>query len=82
MLSSGLSFADLSFNKHQIYATVSHETLAILLGVDTVTLTQSDFVVWHQCRSITNTAAPLILPERKAFKASFALVNGKAVTSV
>lgn len=45
MLSGGLSFGDLSFSSDKISITATDETLAILLGVDTTTLTESDFIV-------------------------------------
>ncbi|MDJ0569886.1 MAG: SGNH/GDSL hydrolase family protein [Pleurocapsa sp. MO_192.B19] len=45
MLSGGLSFDDLSFSNYSISITATEETLAILSGVDTSTLTESNFVV-------------------------------------
>ncbi len=44
MLSVGLSFGDLSFSDRLIVVTATEETLAILSGIDTTTLSESDFV--------------------------------------
>ncbi len=44
MLSGGLNFSDLSFSNDEIYITANDETLAILSGIDTTTLAESDFV--------------------------------------
>ncbi|MDJ0574531.1 MAG: SGNH/GDSL hydrolase family protein [Xenococcaceae cyanobacterium MO_234.B1] len=44
MLSGGLTFRDLSFSEGNIFVTATDETLAILSGFDTTTLTESDFV--------------------------------------
>lgn len=44
MLSGGLSFGDLSFSNSDISLTATNETLATLSGIDTTTLTQSDFI--------------------------------------
>lgn len=44
MLSGGLSFSDLFFSSHDISIAATDETLAILSGVDTSTLTESNFV--------------------------------------
>lgn len=44
MLSGGLTFGDLSFVEHNISVTATEETLAILSGFDTTTLTESDFI--------------------------------------
>lgn len=44
MLSSGLSFNDLSLSNHDISIAATNETLAILSAVDTTTLTASDFL--------------------------------------
>ncbi|VEP18632.1 Hemolysin-type calcium-binding region protein [Hyella patelloides LEGE 07179] len=43
MLSGGLSFDDLSFGNENIFVTATNETLAIVSGFDTTTLTESDF---------------------------------------
>ena len=45
MLSGGLTFDDLSFVDHNISVTATEETLAIVSGFDTTTLTESDFMV-------------------------------------
>ena len=45
MLSGGLSFGDLSFNNSDISLTATDETLATLSGIDTTTLTESDFIL-------------------------------------
>lgn len=44
MLSTDLTFADLSLNDNQISVTATNETLATLTGFDTTTLTESDFI--------------------------------------
>ena len=44
MLSGGLSFGDLSFNNSNISLAATDETLATLSGIDTSTLTESDFI--------------------------------------
>ena len=43
-LSGGLSFSDLSFSNSDIFLTGTNETLATLSGIDTTTLTESDFI--------------------------------------
>lgn len=44
MISGSLSFEDLSFSEDNILVAATNETLAILAGFDTTTLTESDFV--------------------------------------
>jgi len=44
MLSGGLSFGDLSFSDSNISLAATDETLATLSGIDTTTLTESDFI--------------------------------------
>ena len=43
MLSGGLSFGDLSFSNSEISLSATNETLVTLSGIDTTTLTESDF---------------------------------------
>ena len=43
-LSGGLSFSDLSFSNSDISLTATNETLATLSGIDTTSLTESDFI--------------------------------------
>ncbi len=45
MLASGITFNDLSFVEQSILLTDTEQTLAIVSGFDTTTLTESDFVV-------------------------------------
>ncbi len=44
-LSGGIGFEDLSFSRNQIILTSTNEVLAIVGGVDTTTLTSSDFTI-------------------------------------
>lgn len=44
MLYGGLGFADLSFSDHNISVATTNEILAVLSGVDTTTLTESNFI--------------------------------------
>ncbi|MGB3189233.1 MAG: hypothetical protein WBB43_07360 [Limnoraphis sp.] len=43
-LAGGLSFSDLSFSGNNIILTSTSEVLATLVGVDTTSLTSSDFM--------------------------------------
>ncbi|OZH54849.1 hypothetical protein AFK68_08240, partial [Hydrocoleum sp. CS-953] len=45
-LSGGIGFSDLSFSGNNIILTSSSEVLATLTGVDTTTLTSSDFTTF------------------------------------
>ena len=45
MLSGSLSFEDLFFSNNEIAIAATNATLAILSGVDTTMLTESDFIV-------------------------------------